>query len=68
MILVISYPGEEHTDNVVHHLERVGREVVRLDMAEFPSSASLTLRWTDGTAPSFQIGQAKSSPSVPPRQ
>jgi hypothetical protein len=58
VILIISYPGEEHTDSVVGHLERAGREVVRLDMAEFPSSASLTLCWTDGVAPSFRIGRA----------
>jgi glutathione synthase/RimK-type ligase-like ATP-grasp enzyme len=58
MILIISYPGEEHTDVVVGHLERAGRDVVRLDMAEFPSSASLTLNWTEGVEPSFQIGRA----------
>jgi len=57
MILVISYPEEEHTDIVVGHLERAGREVVRLDMAEFPSSASLRLNWVEGMAPSFQVGR-----------
>lgn len=58
MILVISYPGEEHTDDVVARLERLGREVVRLDLAEFPSAASLTMHWNDGSRPSFQIGRA----------
>lgn len=55
MILVISYPGEEHTDSVVSCLDRLGREVVRLDMAEFPSSTPLAWRWSDGVEPSFQI-------------
>lgn len=45
MILAISYPGEEHTDAVVDILERQGREVVRLDMADFPSRG-LALSWT----------------------
>lgn len=44
MILVISYPGEEHTDAVVGLLEQQGREVVRLDMADFPSRG-LSLSW-----------------------
>ena len=57
MILIVSYPGEEHTDSVCAHLERNGREVVRLDMAEFPAAASLALRWSEGPKPSFRIGR-----------
>lgn len=57
MILVISYPDEEHTDVVVGHLERAGRKVVRLDMAEFPSSAVLTMTWREGEAPSFRVAR-----------
>jgi glutathione synthase/RimK-type ligase-like ATP-grasp enzyme len=45
MILAISYPGEEHTDRVVGLLERQGREVVRLDLAEFPARG-LALSWS----------------------
>ena len=55
VILVISYPEEEHTDSVVAHLERAGREVLRLDMAEFPSASPLLLRWTGDAAPSLAI-------------
>jgi glutathione synthase/RimK-type ligase-like ATP-grasp enzyme len=45
MILAVSYPGDDHTDAVVALLERQGREVVRLNMADFPSR-ELTLSWT----------------------
>lgn len=43
MILVVSYAGEDHTDAVVGRLEAAGREVVRLDVGDFPSRATLSL-------------------------
>ena len=58
MILVVSYPDEEHTDRVVAHLEHVGRSVLRLDMAEFPSAAALMLEWSDDATPSLAIRRA----------
>lgn len=54
MILVVSYPDEEHTGLVVEHLERAGRDVLRLDLAEFPVHAGVRARWGDG-APSYTI-------------
>lgn len=43
MILVVSYAGEDHTTAVVDHLEAAGREVVRLDLGDFPSRAGLSI-------------------------
>ena len=44
MILIVSYPGEEHTVEVVQRLEQRGREVHLLDLAEFPAK-SLAFSW-----------------------
>jgi glutathione synthase/RimK-type ligase-like ATP-grasp enzyme len=67
MILAISYPGEEHTDNVVALLEQQGREVVRLDMADFPARG-VSMTWSgdpsDGywvDAPSGRVDLARAS-------
>lgn len=54
MILVVSYPGEEHTDSVVRLLEQRGREVVRIDLADFPA-AGLKLNWSGVDAPGYWI-------------
>lgn len=55
MILVVSYPGEEHTDSVVRLLEQKGREVVRMDLADFPATG-LKLNWSNnGGAPQYWI-------------
>lgn len=56
MILVVSYPGEEHADAVVPHLERAGREVLRIDMADFPARTPLALAWTGAGPPSLAVG------------
>jgi glutathione synthase/RimK-type ligase-like ATP-grasp enzyme len=48
MILVVSYPGEDHTDAVVEELQRHGREVVRLDLADFPTKAAVAATWCHG--------------------
>lgn len=45
MILAISYPGEEHTDDVVSRLTRRGLDVLRLDLADFPGQTGLTCTW-----------------------
>jgi glutathione synthase/RimK-type ligase-like ATP-grasp enzyme len=55
MILVISYEGEEHTDAVLRHLSAQGRQVVRLDMADFPAPAALSARWPADGPPSFVV-------------
>jgi hypothetical protein len=58
MILVVSYRDEEHTTDVVARLERAGREVLLIDMADFPSLTSLELSWTNDAPPSYLINGA----------
>ncbi|TDD99066.1 ATP-grasp domain-containing protein [Jiangella asiatica] len=56
MILVVSYPGEDHTDAVVGTLERQGREVTRLDLSDLPARAGLSLDYADGgRAPRHEV-------------
>lgn len=55
MILVVSYPGDEHTEEVVARLARAGREVARIDLADFPSRAGLALGYGDGVEPSYRV-------------
>jgi glutathione synthase/RimK-type ligase-like ATP-grasp enzyme len=43
--LVVSYPGEEHTDAVVALLQAAGRQVARIDLADYPGRYGLDLRW-----------------------
>ncbi|MEV7379083.1 MvdC/MvdD family ATP grasp protein [Streptomyces lydicus] len=50
MILVVSY-DEDHTLDVVRRLERAGREVVRVDLADFPARAVINLDYADGERP-----------------
>ena len=45
MILVVSYPGDDHTERVVARLEADGREVALLDLGDFPARAALALRY-----------------------
>ena len=53
MILVISYPGEEHTAQVVNHLTQAGREVVQIDLADFPVHRAIEFSWSDTQQPAF---------------
>jgi glutathione synthase/RimK-type ligase-like ATP-grasp enzyme len=53
MILVVSYPGEEHTAQVVDHLTRAGREVVQIDLAEFPAQRQIEFSWSNTCKPEF---------------
>ncbi|PNY80418.1 MvdC/MvdD family ATP grasp protein [Deinococcus koreensis] len=55
MILVISYPGEEHTDDVVGRLQRAGRDVVRIDLADFPAASGLSCSWDVGAPERYLI-------------
>jgi glutathione synthase/RimK-type ligase-like ATP-grasp enzyme len=61
MILVVSYPGEEHTDDVVQRLERAGHHVARIDLADFSTRASVSLSW-DGGATSMCVHPTSGSP------
>lgn len=54
MILVISYPDEEHTLEVVKRLEQKGREVVLMDLADLPAQLGLALSWPNGDSVSLQ--------------
>lgn len=57
MILVVSYPDEEHTAAVVGHLRKGGRDVVQIDLADFPSATSMAATWSDIDAPRFLLDQ-----------
>lgn len=45
MILVVSYPDDEHTGQVVQRLAARGLEVVRMDLADFPARRAVALHW-----------------------
>ena len=55
VILVVSYAGDEHTAIVVDHLVRAGREVVQLDLADFPARRAIEATWSDAKHPAFFI-------------
>lgn len=55
MILVVSYPGEEHTDEVVRLLEAMGREVATIDLGDFPARARIEAEWRPGRPPSYRV-------------
>jgi glutathione synthase/RimK-type ligase-like ATP-grasp enzyme len=55
MILVVSYEGEEHTAGVVNLLREQGREVVQIDLGDFPIKAGLSLSWGDEVDASYRI-------------
>jgi glutathione synthase/RimK-type ligase-like ATP-grasp enzyme len=50
MILIVSFPGDEHTAEVVGRLERAGRELVQIDLADFPATG-LAMLYGQGSAP-----------------
>lgn len=60
MILVVSYPDDEHTQDVIERLERQGREVVLIDLADYPGKSTMDFRWTNGKA-GYRLGTAKGS-------
>jgi glutathione synthase/RimK-type ligase-like ATP-grasp enzyme len=64
VILVISYPGEEHTADVVSRLEAQGREVVQVDLSDFPARAGLGLTWDNGRAPSYVVDTPKGASEI----
>lgn len=55
VILVISFPEEEHTARVVEHITRAGREVVQLDLADFPAKRAMQASWGNVGPPTFMI-------------
>lgn len=58
MILVVSYEGEAHTDAVLRHLTDAGQDIVRLDMADFPSPATFSAEWSDAGPARFLVDTA----------
>jgi glutathione synthase/RimK-type ligase-like ATP-grasp enzyme len=48
VILVVSYPDEEHARDVIGRLRERGRPVRLLDLADLPSRRSVTQAWPDG--------------------
>ena len=55
MILVISYEGEEHTAGVVNLLRAEGREVVQIDLADFPVKNNIALSWSNDAVAKYEV-------------
>ena len=55
MILVISYEGEEHTASVVNLLRAQGREVIQIDLANFPARSDIALSWSNDSAAKYEV-------------
>ena len=55
MILVISYPDEDHTVQVVGRLREAGREVGLLCLSDFPARASIELSWSPAGTPTYVV-------------
>lgn len=55
MILVISYPDEEHTGAVVQRLTEQGHEVTLVDLADFPARKSMTFTWSVNGEPAYYV-------------
>jgi glutathione synthase/RimK-type ligase-like ATP-grasp enzyme len=55
MILIVSYRGEEHTDLVRERLLAAGRDVVQIDLGDFPQRAGLSLSWADGEPARYEV-------------
>lgn len=58
MILTVSYEGEEHAAGVVSLLRGQGREVVEIDLADFPAKNGLTLSWPGSGEESYRVHTA----------
>lgn len=55
MILVVSYPGDEHTDRVQALLAQAACDVVRIDLAEFPAQRETDFGWSLEAPPHWRI-------------
>ena len=55
MILIVSYAGDEHTDLVRGRLLAAGREVVQIDLGDFPRRNGISLSWTDGLPARYEV-------------
>ncbi|MFJ7154805.1 MvdC/MvdD family ATP grasp protein [Streptomyces sp. NPDC101118] len=54
MILVVAY-DEDHALGVVRRLESAGREVVRIDLADFPARGAITIDYAAGGEPAHLL-------------
>ncbi len=55
MILAIAYEGEEHTAGVLEALRAQGREVVQMDMGDFPANNGVSLSWSGDVDASYRV-------------
>jgi len=55
VILVISYADEDHALDVIQRLRAAGREVVLVDLADFPAQRGMVFAWDGKQSPSFVI-------------
>jgi glutathione synthase/RimK-type ligase-like ATP-grasp enzyme len=55
LILIVSYPNEGHTVDVVNRLKNAGREVRILNLSDFPGRSKVSLSWSEKFDPKYQI-------------
>ena len=55
MILIISYPEEDHTQEVTRRLQDMGASVVLMDLADFPARRRLSCEWRVGEPAHYWI-------------
>lgn len=60
MILILSYPSEDHTVEVVKRLREAGQEVRVMSLSDFPVRASIELSWTKSENPVYLIKETDS--------
>jgi hypothetical protein len=55
VILVVSYPDEDHSVEVIERLRRQGREVHLLDFADLPARRGVSMTWADPPEPTLRL-------------
>lgn len=55
MILAISYAEEEHTADVLQRLAKQGRDVLLIDLADFPSRAGMACSWVQEQPSTYEV-------------
>lgn len=55
MILAISYPGEDHTADVLQRLEAKGHEVCLINLGDFPAKKGIALHWASDLKPTYCV-------------
>lgn len=59
MIIVVSYPEDEHTRQVVDLLKEARQEVKQINLADFPSRQEMNFSWFCSTDSRFDVGNGE---------